>query len=267
MFQTQLKTGSGTIQEQEKEAKSLKEDLRKCDGGVEHLREEVKRLESVKEELKICNNDKDRLNKDRVDQQEQAGREARKAQDALNQEVAKVKEENERLSRRLDELQEELDKEKEQVKKAEAEVGSLKADQLQSGGHVKVPCTSYSYSCTPHHCGGLCAVQCSGWAPCNARHCYALYGVQCSGHRAVQCSRHRAMQCSAVGTMQCSNLPRQTPPLHLAREGGLGPGQLADVDTGAVSVVRKETRGEVAVAVKETLKVTTHILSYNLIAL
>ena len=142
LFQTQLKTGSGTIQEREKEAKSLKEDLRKCDGSVEHLREEVKRLESVKEELKICNNDKDRLNKDKVDQEEQAGREARKAQDALNQEVAKVKEENERLSRRLDELQEELDKEKEQVKKAEAEVGSLKADQLQSAGHVKVPCTT-----------------------------------------------------------------------------------------------------------------------------
>ena len=142
LFQTQLKTGSGTIQEREKEAKSLKEDLRKCDGSVEHLREEVKRLESVKEELKICNNDKDRLNKDKVDQQEQAGREARKAQDALNQEVAKVKEEKERLSRRLDELQEELDKEKEQVKKAEAEVGSLKADQLQSAGHVKVPCTT-----------------------------------------------------------------------------------------------------------------------------
>ena len=76
MFQTQLKTGSGTIQEREKEAKSLKEDLRKCDGGVENLREAVKRLESVKEELKICNNDKDRLNKDKVDQQEQAGREA-----------------------------------------------------------------------------------------------------------------------------------------------------------------------------------------------
>ena len=64
--------------------------------------------------------------------------------------------------------------------------------------------------------------------------------VQCSGHRAVQWA-----PCSAV------YLPRQTPPLHLAREGGLGPGQLADVDTGAVSVVRKETGGEVAVAVKE----------------
>ena len=94
--------------------------------------------------------------------------------------------------------------------------------------------------------------------------CSVVGTVQCSGGLcAVQCS----VQCSAVGTVQCSNLPRQTPPLHLAREGGLGPGQLADVDTGAVSVVRKETRGEVAVAVKETLKVTTHILSYNLIAL
>lgn len=170
-MQTQLKTGSGTIQERERETKSLKEDLRKCDGGVENLREEVKRLESVKEELKMCNNDKDRLNKDKVDQQEQAGREARKAQEVLSQEVAKEKEENESLSRRLDELQEELDKEKERVKKAKAELVSLKAEQLVSAGHV------------------------------------------------------------------------QAPPQHLAREGGLGEGQLADVDPGAVSVVRKETQG------------------------
>ena len=40
------------------------------------------------------------------------------------------------------------------------------------------------------------------------------------------------------------SVPHEAPPLHLAPAGGLGQGQLPDVNPGAVSVVRKETGGE-----------------------
>jgi len=39
------------------------------------------------------------------------------------------------------------------------------------------------------------------------------------------------------------SVPHEAPPLHLAPAGGLGQGQLPDVNPGAVSVVRKETGG------------------------
>merc|ERR1719381_430333 len=58
MMQTQLKTGSGTIQDKEREVAELKEELKAVRQSLEKCKGEKATLESVRESLKICNTEK-----------------------------------------------------------------------------------------------------------------------------------------------------------------------------------------------------------------
>ena len=171
MMQTQLKTGSVTIQDKERDVVELKEELKSMRQSLEKCKGEKATLESVKESLKICNTEKQTCEREKVSELEQARKEAKKVKDGLLDKSLKLTEEKEALERRTKELEEEVEGAKSSLKNLEGEVASLKAEQLKPV--------------------------------------------------------RPAIKLSGEGDL-----------------GGLGRGQLPDVDPKAVSVVQKETRGE-----------------------
>merc|ERR1719222_427930 len=173
MMQTQLKTGSGTIQEKERDMAEMKEELKAARQSLEKCKGEKATLESVKESLKICNTEKQSCEREKISELEQARKEAKKVKDNLMNKSQKLTEEKEVLERRTKELEEEVEGAKSSLKDLEGEVASLRAEQLKP----------------------------------QVRPAISLTGGD-------------------------------------AQElGGLGRGQLPDVDPKAVSVVQKETRG------------------------
>merc|ERR1719222_1593657 len=173
MMQTQLKTGSGTIQEKERDVSEMKEELKAARQSLEKCKGEKATLESVKESLKICNTEKQTFEREKISELEQARKEAKKVKDNLMNKSQKLTEEKEVLERRTKELEEEVEGAKSSLKDLEGEVASLRAEQLKPQVRPAISLT-----------GG-------------------------DGQEL----------------------------------GGLGRGQLPDVDPKAVSVVQKETRG------------------------
>ena len=174
MMQTQLKTGSGTIQEKERDMAEMKEELKAARQSLEKCKGEKATLESVKESLKICNTEKQTFEREKISELEQARKEAKKVKDNLMTKSQKLTEEKEVLERRTKELEEEVEGAKSSLKDLEGEVASLRAERLKPQVRPAISLT-----------GG-------------------------DGQEL----------------------------------GGLGRGQLPDVDPKAVSVVQKETRGE-----------------------
>ena len=178
MMQTQLKTGSGTIQDKEREMAELKEELKAVRQSLEKCKGEKATLESVRESLKICNTEKQTCESEKVAELEQARKESKKVKDNLLNKSQKLTEEKEILERRTKELEEEVEGAKSSLKDLEGEVASLRAERLKP----KV---------------------------------------------------RPAIRLTGGGEGDSQELG-----------GGLGRGQLPDVDPKAVSVVQKETRGE-----------------------
>merc|ERR1719180_743490 len=132
MMQTQLKTGSETIQDKERDVADLREELKAVRQSLEKCKGEKATLESVKESLKICNTDKQTCEREKVSDLEQARKEAKKEKDTLLYKSQKLTEEKEVLERRSKELEEELEGAKSSFKDLEGEVASLRAEQLKS---------------------------------------------------------------------------------------------------------------------------------------
>jgi len=132
MMQTQLKTGSGTIQDKERDVADLREELKTVRQSLEKCKGEKATLESVKESLKICNTDKQTCEREKVADLEQARKEAKKVKDTLLNKSQKLTEEKEVVERRSKELEEELEGAKSSLKDLEGEVASLRAEQLKS---------------------------------------------------------------------------------------------------------------------------------------
>jgi len=175
MMQTQLKTGSGTIQERERDMAEMKDELKAARQSLEKCKGEKATLESVKESLKICNTEKQTCEREKVSELEQARKEAKKVKDNLLNKSQKLTEEKEVLERRTKELEEEVEGAKSSLKDLEGEVASMRAERLKP----------------------------------KVRPAIRLAGGGGDGQEL----------------------------------GGLGRGQLPDVDPKAVSVVQKETRG------------------------
>merc|ERR1719180_202181 len=129
MMQTQLKTGSGTIQDKERDVADLREELKAVRQSLEKCKGEKATLESVKESLKICNTDKQTCEREKVAELEQARKEAKKV---LLDKSQKLTEEKEVVERRSKELEGELEGAKSSLKDLEGEVASLRAEQLKS---------------------------------------------------------------------------------------------------------------------------------------
>merc|ERR1719320_2200083 len=118
LMQTQLKTGSGTIQERERETAGLKDELKTVRQALEKCRGEKATLESVKESLKICNTEKQTCESDKVSELEQARKEAKKVKDNMLNESAQLKEEK-------------LKEASNSITDLKGEVSSLRAEQLK----------------------------------------------------------------------------------------------------------------------------------------
>ena len=176
MMQTQLKTGSGTIQDKERGMAELKDELKIVRQSLEKCKSEKATLESVKESLKICNTEKQTCERENVAELEQARKEAKKEKDKLLKESQKLTEEKEVLERHSKGLEEELKRATSSLKDLEGQVSSLRAEQLKSQSET--------------------------------------------------------------------HLANRLPGGEAQDGGGLGRGQLPDVDPKAVSVVQKETRGK-----------------------
>jgi len=131
MMQTQLKTGSGTIQEKERDMGEMKEELKAVRQSLEKCKGEKATLESVKESLKICNTEKQTCEREKVGELEQARKEGKKVKDNLLNKSQKLTEEKEVLERRTKELEEEVEGAKRSLKDLEGEVASLRAEQLK----------------------------------------------------------------------------------------------------------------------------------------
>jgi len=131
LMQTQLKTGSGTIQERERETAGLKEELKTVRQALEKCRGEKATLESVKESLKICNTEKQTCESDKVSELEQARKEAKKVKDNMLNESAQLKEEKEALEIQRRKLEEELKEANNSIADLRGEVSSLRAEQLK----------------------------------------------------------------------------------------------------------------------------------------
>merc|ERR1719222_558800 len=131
MMQTQLKTGSGTIQEKERDMGEMKEELKAVRQSLEKCKGEKATLESVKESLKICTTEKQTCEREKVGELEQARKEGKKVKDNLLNKSQKLTEEKEVLERRTKELEEELEGAKRSLKDLEGEVASLRAEQLK----------------------------------------------------------------------------------------------------------------------------------------
>ena len=131
LMQTQLKTGSGTIQERERETAGLKEELKTFRQALEKCRGEKATLESVKESLKICNTEKQTCESDKVSELEQARKEAKKVKDNMLNESAQLKEEKEALEIQRRKLEEELKEANNSIADLRGEVSSLRAEQLK----------------------------------------------------------------------------------------------------------------------------------------
>jgi len=131
MMQTQLKTGSGTIQDKERDVAELREELKAVRQSLEKCKGEKATLESVKESLKICNTEKQTCEREKVADLEQARKEAKKVKDTLLNKSQKLTEEKEVLERRSKELEGELEGAKSSLKDLEGELASLRAEQLK----------------------------------------------------------------------------------------------------------------------------------------
>ena len=131
MMQTQLKTGSGTIQDKERDVAELREELKAVRQSLEKCKGEKATLESVKESLKICNTEKQTCEREKVADLEQARKEAKKVKDTLLNKSQKLTEEKEVLERRTKELEGELEGTKSSLKDLEGELASLRAEQLK----------------------------------------------------------------------------------------------------------------------------------------
>ena len=131
LMQTQLKTGSGTIQERERETAGLKDELKTIRQALEKCRGEKATLESVKESLKICNTEKQTCESDKVSELEQARKEAKKVKDNMSNESAQLKEEKEALEMQKRKLEEELKEANSSITDLKGEVSSLRAEQLK----------------------------------------------------------------------------------------------------------------------------------------
>merc|ERR1719318_360195 len=131
LMQTQLKTGSGTIQERERETAGLKEELKTVRQALEKCRGEKATLESVKESLKICNTEKQTCESDKVSELEQARKEAKKVKDNMLNESAQLKEEKEALEMQKRKLEEDLKEANNSITDLRGEVSSLRAEQLK----------------------------------------------------------------------------------------------------------------------------------------
>ena len=131
MMQTQLKTGSGTIQDKERDVAELREELKAVRQSLEKCKGEKATLESVKESLKICNTEKQTCEREKVADLEQARKEAKKVKDTLLNKSQKLTEEKEVLERRTKELEGELEGAKSSLKDLEGELASLRAEQLK----------------------------------------------------------------------------------------------------------------------------------------
>ena len=86
----------------------LKEEGRECNMETGRLKEQLKIMEAVKEDLKICGNEKNRLKKEQVDQQDEADREAKKVKSVNTEESSKALQEKEALEKSRDDLQVQL---------------------------------------------------------------------------------------------------------------------------------------------------------------
>lgn len=127
VMQSQLKAGSATIDEQGKDLKDHKSELKKEQERVENLTEEIKRLESVKEDLKICETAKETLTKDSVDREERAGRAGRKERERAGTVRAG-------LERQVADLQARLDTQAGLLAAVRAEAAGQKAEAGQKAG-------------------------------------------------------------------------------------------------------------------------------------
>merc|ERR1719317_326533 len=131
LMQTQLKTGSGTIQERERETAGLKDELKTVRQALEKCRGEKATLESVNESLKICNTEKQTCESDKVSELAQARKEAKKVKDNMLNESAQLKEEKEVLEMQRRKLEEELKEANNSITDLRGEVSSLRAEQLK----------------------------------------------------------------------------------------------------------------------------------------
>lgn len=125
LMQAQLKTGSSSIEQRDREAARAREEVKAVRLRLEKVQEELKIMKTVKEELKICDTDKDTMRRDNVEEVEKAKEEAKKVKEKLTAEVESLREEKEALERRVETQEATIEKQGREAHELRAEVARL----------------------------------------------------------------------------------------------------------------------------------------------
>lgn len=137
-MQVQLKTGSGTIQDKDKNLMTLQEKLQQSENEVLDLTKKVNQ----------CNENLTQMDLRRVREEESANRKINQIKESLALEtdknaqeseknVLKATEEKEALEKEVDSLKEEIDHKAEELLAAKAEIVSLKGEKFVPSSHIK----------------------------------------------------------------------------------------------------------------------------------
>lgn len=126
-MQVQLKTGSGTIQEKDKETMNLKKE-------VLDLKEKLKKSQITMQEKLEASEDRQR---ECVKDADRSARKAREEKETLQKKVNDFDNEVDDLKKQISDLNKELENTKTALAQSQKEVQSLKADQVVSPAHVQ----------------------------------------------------------------------------------------------------------------------------------